>query len=143
MLLDQQIHRMAAGGYDNIPLIFPEHALILGFYHGSAQGRFLHIRKAQLLQRLAHSFDAYAFVVGNKGRGQADDHRVAALQQHPHLFGAVYDLLGVLGADHKAMAAQNALVADNMSLVAGKANGLYGAMADALIAVFAVGLFQG
>ena len=43
------------------------------------------------------------------------------------------------GADLGAGAAEDALAGDDMRLIAGKANGLHRTVADALIAVFAVG----
>jgi hypothetical protein len=40
------------------------------------------------------------------------------------------------------MTAQNALIADDMRLISRKADRLYGAVTDALVAVLAVGFFQ-
>lgn len=57
------------------------------------------------------------------------------ISQPPSL---TFDLLGVLGTDHKALPAQNALVSDNMRLVAGKPNGLHRAMAYAFIAILTI-----
>ena len=98
--------------------------------------------RSQLLQSAAHGLNANALVVGDEGGGQADVHGSAALEQDASLLGAVHDLLGVLGAHHEAVAAEDALVADDMGLVAREANGLHGAMADALMAVLTVGFLQ-
>ena len=48
------------------------------------------------------------------------------------------NLLRVLGTDYKALTAQNALIADYVRLVAGKAYGFHGTMAYAFVAVFAI-----
>ena len=62
---------------------------------------------------------------------------------HAHLFGIVHNLLGVLRTDHKALPAQNALVADDVRLVARKPDGFDRAVPDTFVAVFAVGFFEG
>ena len=130
---------MAAGGDQNIPLFFLEHPFVFPLDHGSAQRGFLHAGEAQLFQCDPHTVDAHAVIIGGEGGGQTDDDRRAAVEQHLHLFPLIHDLLRVLGADHEALAAQDAFVADDMGLIAGKADGFDRAMPNALIAVFAVG----
>ena len=142
ILLDQQVDRVAAGGNQQIGLVFRELALIFLLDDGCADGGFLDVAEAQLDQRLAHRLDAHAVVVGHEGGGQADIDVLAALQHDLDLFALADDLLGVLRTDHEAVTAQYALVSDNMRLIAREANGLHRAVADAFVAVFAVGLFK-
>ena len=139
IFLDQQVDGVAAGGDQNIPLFFLEHPFVFPLDHGSAQRGFLHAGEAQLFQCDPHTVDAHAVIIGGEGGGQTDDDRRAAVEQHLHLFPLIHDLLRVLGADHEALAAQDAFVADDMGLIAGKADGFDRAMPNALIAVFAVG----
>ena len=87
---------MTAGGDDDISLLVAEHSLVLGLDDGGADGGLLHVGKAQLLQGASHGLDAHAVVVDHKGRSQADDYRIAALQKDPYLFGTglfVYSFL--------------------------------------------------
>ena len=142
VFLNQQVNAMATGGNEHVALFLLEDALVLALYDGCAQRGFFRIGKAQGFEGFSHALDAHALVVGGKGRREAGDHRRAGLQQHAHLFGFIHDFLGVLRADHKALAAQDALVANDIGLVARKADGLNRAVADALIAVLAVGFFQ-
>ena len=81
-------------------------------------------------------------MVGDKRRSKTHHNRITALQQNPDFFRTVSNLLCVLRTNHKAMAAQDALVADDMGLVSGKTNGLHRTVADAFIAILAVGLLE-
>ena len=60
------------------------------------------------------------------------------MQQDAYFFGVINDLLGVLRTHYKAVTAKNALIADNMRLISGKAYGLYRTVANTFIAVFAI-----
>ena len=143
VLLNQQIDRVAAGADDDIAVVLCQHPLVLRLDDGRADGGLLHVGKAQLFQRFAHPADPDPVIVCNEGRGETDIDRRAGLDQHPCLFGFVHDLFGILRTDHEALTAQNTLVADDVRLVAGEADGLDGAVPDALITVLAVGFFQG
>ena len=85
--------------------------------------------------------NSHAGIIGHKGRGQTDIHRRTGRNQRPGSFGVVSDFFGVLRAVDKALAAQNALIVDNIGLVIGKFNRLDRAMPDTFIAVFTVGFF--
>ena len=137
VLLDQQIHRVAAGGDQHIRLPVPENVLVHPVHIGGTDGCFLRSGKAQLPQRLFHGFDAYP-VIGDEGGGNACYYRLLALQQHLYRLRSVGDLLGVLGTDYKALTAQDAFVAHDVRLVAGKADGLDRTVPDAFIAIFTV-----
>lgn len=119
-----------------------EHLLVCRLDNGRADGGFLRIGKPQLFEYFPHAVDADAAVIGNEGRRKADIYRRAALNQNLDLFRFVHNLLGVLGADHKALPAQNTLVPDDMRLVAGKPDGFDRTVPDTLIAVLAIGLFE-
>ena len=129
---------MAAGGDHDIPVRFLQDPVVFTLDDRRADCGLLNIVKAELLQRGAHGFYAHAGVVGDKGRREADDYGSAALQQNADLFGLINDLLGVLRTHNKAVTAKNALVADYMRLISGKAYGLYRTVADAFITVFAI-----
>ena len=129
---------MAAGGDDDIVGRRIDEAVVFPLDDGGADGCLFNVVEAELLERFAHRADAGALVIGDKGGGQADDDRRIGLQQHLDLFGLIDDLLGVLRTDNKALTAHDALVANDVSLVAGKADGFDGAVPDALIAVPAV-----
>ena len=132
---------MTAGGDDYIVRLLPYHSFIFLFNYRCADRSFLNIVKAELLESLPHCADTHALVVCNKRRSKADKNGIAALQKHLNLFCLVNDLLCVLRTDNEALTAQNALIADDMRLIAGNTNGFHGAMPDAFIAVFAVGFF--
>ncbi len=138
----QQIYRMTAGRNDNVPVLLRQNAVVFPFDQRSSQGGFLRVIEAQLFKRFPHGLNADALIVGYKGGGQRSYHRAAALNEHLSLFGLVHDLLGVLGADHKAVAAKDTFVADDVRLITGEAYGFHRIMADTFIAVFAVGFFQ-
>ena len=142
ILLDQQIDAVAAGGNQNVPVLFLQHAVIFPFDLGRAQRGFFRIRESQLLQAFPHAFDADAVVVGDKGRCKRRDDRGAALNQHLHLFGLINDFLRVLGTDNKAVSAENAFVSDDMRLVPGKTDGFHRTVPDTFVAVFTVGFLQ-
>ena len=139
---NEQINRWTAGGNNKILVRFHYHAVIFPFHHRCAQGSFFRIIKAQFFQGLPQFFYSAAGIIGNEGRGQAGYHRCAALQHHTHLAGLIHNLLGLLRAYHKALPAHNALILDDIGLIAGEANGLDRTMADTLIAIFTVGFFQ-
>ena len=66
----------------------------------------------------------------------------AALEQNLDLFSLVNDLLCVLRTDYKALTAHDALVADDICLIAGKTNGFDRTVTNTLVTVFTVGFFQ-
>ena len=142
ILLNQQVDRMAAGGNHNVPVASFEHVFILGLYDRRADGGLLRAGEAQRLQRRVHILDAAVVIVGGEGGRQRNVYRLPALQKHLHALGVVDDFLRVLRAYHEAVAAQDALVADDMRLIAGEADGLHRAMPDALVAVLAVGFLE-
>ena len=137
ILLYEQIDGVAARGYDDISLFFSQKSVILVFDDGCAQRGFLDVRKTELFERGAHGVDAHSLIVCDEGRRKRHVNGIG-LQKHSDFFGFVDDFLCVLRTHDEAVSAQNALVADNVRLIARKAYGFYGAMAYALIAVFAV-----
>ena len=110
IFLNQKIDRMAAGRDHHVAVLFHQNAVVLPFDHGCSQGGFLHVVKAKFFQRFPHGFDPHTLIVRHEGWGQRDYHRISALDQDPGFLGFVHNCLGILGADHKAMAAQNAFV---------------------------------
>ena len=104
VLSHQEIHTGTAGGDQDIRLFLPEDALVLIFYNGGADGRLLHIPEAQLHDGLPQRGDPHPGKRGGKGGRDADIYR-RSHQQHPHLFHVAGDLLGILRADGKALAA--------------------------------------
>ena len=121
-----------------ISLFLGKHTLVFRLYYGRADGGLLDIEKAKLLKCSAHRFYSHTLIVCNKRGGKADDYGISALKQDSRFFRSVNYFLCILGTNDKAVAAQNALVSDNMRLVSREANCFYGAVADALVAVFAV-----
>ena len=136
--MNQKIDGMAAGGDDDISVLFAKNSIVFIFHDGCADCRFFNVVKSELFERAAHGLNSHALIVGDKGGSEADYNRVAALEKDTSLFGSVHDLLGVLRANNKAMAAENTLVADDMSLVTRESDGLDGTVANTFIAVFAV-----
>ena len=95
--------------------------------------------KAQPFQHTGHLLHPIHREVHDKGGGEAGHH------PPPLGHGLLYpgqvgpDHLGVLGAGDDALAAEDALAADDLGLLAGKLDGLHRADPDALVAAFAVG----
>ena len=133
---------MAAGRDHDVAVLLLQHAVVLPLDHRRADRRLLGVVEAELLDRCAHGLDADALVVGDERGGEAHDHGGAAVDEHADLLGVVHDLLGVLRADHVALAAQDALLVDDVRLARGEADGLHRAVADAFVAVLAIGLLQ-
>ena len=133
---------MTAGRDDDVLILRSKHLFILPLDDCRTHGRLLHVEEAQLLERRAHGLDAHAVVIGDERRGQTDDHRIAAAQENLHLLRLIDDLLGVLRTHHEALPAQYALVAYDIGLIAGEANGLDGTVTNTLVTVLTVGFFQ-
>ena len=138
MLLDKQVNGMAAGGDDDVTLFLAEHSLIFGFNDGSTDSGLLNIVEAQLLQCFAHGLDTDTLIVCDERGSKAHNNGVAALEEHSYLLGLVYDFLCILGTYNEALSAKDTLISYNVRLVSRKADSLYGTIADALVAVFAV-----
>ena len=138
ILLDEKIDRMAARRYDDIALFFSQKSFVFVFYNRCAESGLFNVGKSELFERISHCADAHAFIIGNKRRSERHVHRVSRIDKHSCFFRFVDDLFCVLGANHKAVTAQNAFVAYDVGLVARKAYGFYGAMTNAFVAVFAV-----
>ena len=138
IFLNQQIDRMATGGNQNIPVSLPQKPLIFGLHDRGSDGSFLHLGKAQFFQCLAHSGNANAIVIGNKGRRQTDINRIFGLNHHPYLFRFVHNLFCILRTNHKALSAKNTFVPDDVRLVARKTDGFHRTMTNAFITVLTV-----
>ena len=137
ILLYEQVDRMATRRDDYISLLFSQKSVVLVFDDGSAQSGFLNVGESEFFERSAHSVYAHALVVCDKGRSERNVDGIC-LQKHLDLFGFVDNFLCVLRTDHEAVTAQNTLVADDVRLITREANCFDGAMANTLIAVFAV-----
>ena len=137
ILLYEQVYSVATRRYDYISLFLSQKSVVLVFDDGCAQSRFLNVGKTQLFEGFAHRVYAHALVVCDKGRREADVNGIG-LQKHFDFFGFVDDFLCVLRTYDETMSAQNALVADDVRLIARKAYCFDGAMTYAFIAVFAV-----
>lgn len=107
-----------------------------------ADSGLLGVEKAELLERFAHRVYAHALIVCNERRSEADNDRVAALEQDFYFFGLVNYLLCILRTYDKALTAEDTFVADNICLIAREAYRLHRAMADTFIAVFTVGFLR-
>lgn len=121
---------MAAGGDQHVRLLLAEDALIFALDHCCADGRLLHVGKAEPLERLAHPVDADARIVCGEGGRKADIDRRAAEQKDLCLLRLVDDLLGVLRTDDEALTAENAVLADDVRLIGGKSDGFHGAVPE-------------
>ena len=113
---------MTAGRDDYIVALLPYHSLIFIFNYSCADGCFLDVVEAELLESLTHCADTHALIVSYERRSKADNNGVTALQKHLDLFCFVNDLLSVLRTDHEALTAHNTLVADYICLITGKTN---------------------
>ena len=142
IFLYKKIYGMAAGRDDYIGALLPYHSLIFIFNYGCADGCFLDVIEAELLERLTHCTDTHALIVGYERRSKADNNGIAALQKHLDFFCFVNDLLSVLRTDYKALAAHYALVADNICLIPGKPNGFDRTVTNTLVTILTVGFFQ-
>ena len=118
MLLYQQIYRVTAGGYKNIHFLFAYKPFVLSLNNSGTYGGFLGIGKALGFKSLAQLLDTYTVIISDKGGGNAGNNRCARLYKHLYPFGLVCNFFCVLGAYNKALTAQNALIADNMCLIA-------------------------
>ena len=78
----------------------------------------------------------------DEGGRHAGNHRAAGGNQLLDLRQIIPDHLGVLRAVDKALAAEDALVCDDVSLVVRKTDALDRTVTDTFVTVFAVGLFE-
>ena len=129
---------MAAGGDNDIALVLFQHSLIFVFDDRCADRGLLDVVEAELLESTTHRLDSRSLVIGNEGGGEADNYGVAALNKNARLFCAVNDLFRVLRANNEAMAAKDALVTDNVSLVSRETDRLNGTVTNTFITVFAI-----
>ena len=141
MLAHQQVDAGAAGGDKHVGLVLAENALVLGLDDGSAHRGLLDTLKSQLAQRVAHGGDAHAGERRNKRRGNADVYLLGGQHDLDVLY-VVFDLLGILGTDLKALTAQDAFVLNNVCLTCRELDSLDGAVTDALVTVFTVAFFE-
>jgi len=142
VLLDHQVHGGTAGGDDNLHFTLCDQRLILPLDKRRTQRGFLRSKEAQLFKRRFHPGNADARKGCGEGGGDACDHGRGRLKQAFCPRGVVAHDLGILGTNEEALSAEDALVRDNLRLVFGKADGLGRAVADAFIAVFAIGLLE-
>ena len=77
IFLYQRIHRMAAGGDDDLLLALVDDVFILGLHNGRAHSRLFRSGKSQLLQGLLHGGNGGARVVGHKRGSHAGNDRAA------------------------------------------------------------------
>lgn len=127
IFLDQAVHRGAAAGDDHALLALAHHPLVFARNQFRAQRSFLRGGKAQPLQRFFHVLNAAHLEIGNEGRRDGGNHPLARADGGLHFVYIRANLLGVLRADHVALAAQDAFVRNDLRPVFREADGLHGA----------------
>ena len=138
ILLDEHVDGRAAAGNEHALLALAHDARVLVADHLRAHGGFLHLGKAQALEGVGHHVQGADTEIRDEGRGQAAHHMPAGGDGLLDAGHVVSDLLGLLGAGHEAVAAQDALVVHDLGSVVGIGDRLDRAGADALVAVRAV-----
>ena len=138
VFLDEQVDAVAAGRDQNIPLTVAQQLLVGGLDMRRADGSLLCAGEAQ---RFQPGFKR-AVVICDKGRRDGGVYGRVPCEQHLDLLNAARDLLGVLRADDKTLAAENAFVAHDVRLACRKPDGLDRTGANAAVAVFAIGALE-
>ena len=122
---------MAAGADNNVLSTFGEKALVFLFNDGCTNGSFLSANESQLNESISQIIYTNVFIVGDKGGRNACINGRAGINKNLSCFDSVCNFLGILGANNEAMAAEDAFVADYISLISREADAFDGAMADA------------
>ena len=138
VLFHKQIHRVADRGYDDILCALSYLPLILTLDYRCTDGGLLGVGKAESFQGLAHGIYAAIIPNGEERRRNACDNGRTAVDERTHRASVVDYLLCLLRTYDKALAAEDALVAYDMCLMTGKADGLNGAFSYTSVTVFAV-----
>ena len=138
ILLDEHVDGRAAAGNEHALLALAHDARVLVADQLRAHGGFLHLGKAQALEGVRHHVQGADAEIRDEGRGQAAHHMLACGNGLLDAGHVIADLLGLLGAGHEAVAAQDALVVHDLGGVVGIGDRLDRAGADALVAVRAV-----
>ena len=115
-----------------------KHSFVFAFYDRRSECGLFRIVKSEFFERFAHGAYPDAVVVRYKGRSDAHDNGISALQKNFYVFGFIDYFFRVLRTDNETLSAKDTFVSDNMRLVSRKSDRFYGAMPDALVAVFAV-----
>lgn len=140
---NQVVDGGAAGAQDGGHLPRVEQLLIPQADLVGPQGRFLHLVEPQGFQRGDKAAPVFPAVDAYVGRGQAGHGAYAGVGQHAEHGGGVVDHgFGLLRADVDAPAAEDAAVLDDLHPVVYVADGLHGAVLEALIAVFTIGFLD-
>ena len=142
VFLNQRVDAVAAGGNNDRFAPVAEHAIVFLLDHRRADGSLPRPGEAQRLQRAGHRRQVSPLVIGHKGRRDACVNRRAGSNQFLRTVYIAANRLGVLRTHHKAAATKDTLIPNNVGLAVGKSNGFVRTMANALIAVFTVRLFQ-
>ena len=142
MLAHIGVYRGAAGGDHGAHALFAQDGLILRFYEVRALRSFAHIRKAELLQCGTERGQAAAAEVCGIGGGDACNDFAPFPDQPADARDVVYVVLGVLRADDRAVAAEDAVPLHDHGAVVFHLDGFYRANADAFAAVLAVNAFK-
>ena len=111
---------------------------ILTLDYRCTDGGLLGVGKAESFQGLAHGIYAAIIPNGEERRRNACDNGRTAVDERTHRASVVDYLLCLLRTHDKALAAEDALVAYDMCLMTGKADGLNGAFSYTSVTVFAV-----
>ena len=138
IFLDKKVYGMAARRDNNVAFVVLDHSFVFVFDDCRADCRFFHVEKAQFFQGFSHAFYADVFIISDERRRKADVNGIARLNKDFRLFDFGRNFFCVLRTYDEALPAQNALVADNVRLIARKSDGLHRAVADTFITVFAV-----
>ena len=135
VFLHQHDDGRTAGGDDILHFVFFDQPGKLLGNPSRPNGRLFHMGEAQLFESGGELRKAGSRICGNIGRRHADEHLGSALQEFLDLGNVAVDLLGVLVTYHTG-------VLHDPGLLVMERNRLHGAVADALIAAFAVRFFK-
>ncbi|MPM52832.1 hypothetical protein SDC9_99595 [bioreactor metagenome] len=139
---NEQVDARAARGNDDVPVALAELLFIFALDQRGSNSGLLRVSKTEPDQGFSQRLEAALLKIGHKRWRKARNYGMLSHKQRFYALRSVRNLLGVLRADNEALAAENALLADDMRLIGGEANRVDRAVANALIAVFAVRLFQ-
>ena len=135
-------YRRAGGRYEILIFTAFKKLIVFGSDAVCSHGGFLRLGKTEQLQSRAHYAEIVRRKAGNKRRSQRGDNLSVGRKQLFNRFQAAVNALGVLRANVDAMTAENTAIVDNARLSRLHSYGLNGTVAQAPVAVFAIGLIK-